>query len=513
MAVNAMQPPDPVILKTPDHPKKQPVEGRRVLLRGFTETDESLASAFVNGAGGQLVQSLQAADLVIIGPSGADKVVALARQRQLKVLNWTEVEAPEKPGSTAVPSSLEDRSAIEIAPGHVRILDVIIPRGGSAPPVDTTTDRFANLCLDEPFLRAARAVALGVLEGLPTALEGTTAASKTTVVLWLARLLGHAVFRLNLHGQTDTGELVGRYVPTRGGEDWDLASLVALGSRLREETRDLIDEALAAGRPLTWAERTFIAARERFQERTWRFAEGILPQALRSGAWVLLDELNLAEPQILERINPVLESPPSLLLSEGDQTHWGPGGLPVHEHFRMFATLNPAEYTGRSVLSPAFRDRWLQWHFAEVPREVDYRAQLRFLIEGVHPQFRVGRVRYQALPGKPLLPGLAQVPGIDDFLSMLACFHVAMASAGGEGGRAPSLGRGRRERYVFTRRSLEACVRLWDSMRRRAPGSCPRGQLASALATVYLNKLSPGADRNAAIGLAEVAGLPLEEAA
>jgi hypothetical protein len=31
------------------------------------------------------------------------------------------------------------------------------------------------------------------------------------------------------------------------------------------------------------------------------------------------------------------------------------------------------------------------------------------------------------------------------------------------------------------------------------------------LTTVYLNKLSPGADRKAAIGLAEVAGLPVEE--
>ena len=94
---------------------------------------------------------------------------------------------------------------------------------------------------------------------------------------------------------------------------------------------------------------------------------------------------------------------------------------------------------------------------------------------------------------------------------MLACFHVAMASAVGEGGHAPSMGRGRRERYVFTRRSLEAFARLWASLRRRAPEACPRSQLASVLTTVYLNKLSPGADRKAAIGLAEVAGLPVEE--
>jgi hypothetical protein len=198
-------------------------------------------------------------------------------------------------------------------------------------------------------------------------------------------------------------------------------------------------------------------------------------------------------------------------MSEGDHTRWGPGGLPVHPEFRLFATLNPAEYSGRSILSPAFRDRWLQWYFAHAPGEAEYVAQLRFLIEGVHPKFQVGRVCYQAMPGKPLLPELAEVPRIEDYLSMIACFHFAMASAGGEGGRAPSLGRGRRERYVFTRRSLEACARLWASMRRRSPEACPRSQLASVLTTVYLNRLSPGADRKAAIGLAEVAGLPLEE--
>lgn len=499
--------------KISDHLMNRSIDGRRILLRGFTEADESRASAYINAAGGQLVQSLQAADLVIIGPSGADKVAMLARQRQLRVLAWTELESPRANGSDDAPSPVKEYGAIEITSDHVRILDVVVPRTGAIPPVCGEGDRFANLCLDEPFLRAARAVALGVVERLPTALEGTTAASKTTVVLWLAHLLGQSVLRLNLNGQTDTGELIGRYVPTRGGEDWDLASLAALGPRLREETRSLLDDALSAGRPLTWAERTFIAARERFQERTWRFAEGVIPQALRSGAWVLLDELNLAEPQVLERLNPVLETPATLVLSEGDHTRWGADGLPVHPGFRLFATLNPAEYSGRSILSPAFRDRWLQWYFAEVPREAEYLAQLRFLIEGVHPKFQVGRVRYQAMAVKPLLPELAEVPCIDEHLSMLACFHVAMASAGGEGGRTPSLGRGRRERYVFTRRSLEACARLWASMRRRAPGANPRGQLAEALTTVYLNKLVPGADRKAAIGLAEVAGLPLEATA
>ena len=35
---------------------------------------------------------------------------------------------------------------------------------------------------------------------------------------------------------------------------------------------------------------------------------------MKNGWWVLLDEVNLAEPQILERINSVLETDPGLAL-------------------------------------------------------------------------------------------------------------------------------------------------------------------------------------------------------
>ena len=50
-----MDSPDLPILKTPDPTVNKTINGRRILLRGFTEADESPAIAFVNSAGGQLV--------------------------------------------------------------------------------------------------------------------------------------------------------------------------------------------------------------------------------------------------------------------------------------------------------------------------------------------------------------------------------------------------------------------------------------------------------------------------
>ena len=59
----------------------------------------------------------------------------------------------------------------------------------------------------------------------------------------------------------------------------------------------------------------FVPAAERQAAAPWRFREGLIPEAMRRGHWVVLDELNLAEPQVLERLNPVLEQPPTLVLS------------------------------------------------------------------------------------------------------------------------------------------------------------------------------------------------------
>ena len=42
----------------------------------------------------------------------------------------------------------------------------------------------------------------------------------------------------------------------------------------------------------------------------WRWQDGLVVQAMKHGWWVLLDEVNLAEPQILERLNSVLERDP-----------------------------------------------------------------------------------------------------------------------------------------------------------------------------------------------------------
>jgi midasin len=85
---------------------------------------------------------------------------------------------------------------------------------------------------------------------------------------------------------------------------------------------------------------------------------------MKKGQWLLLDEMNLAEPQILERINSLLDDDRNIVLREHD------GEIVVpHPDFRLFATMNPVEYQGRKAMSPAFMNRWrIKW-IDEMPRD------------------------------------------------------------------------------------------------------------------------------------------------
>ena len=92
------------------------------------------------------------------------------------------------------------------------------------------------------------------------------------------------------------------------------------------------------------------------------FQEGVLVQAVREGHWIVLDELNLAPSEVLEALNRLLDDNHELLLPETQEV------IQPHPHFRLFATQNPAGlYGGRKQMSRAFRNRFLELHFDNIP--------------------------------------------------------------------------------------------------------------------------------------------------
>ena len=94
----------------------------------------------------------------------------------------------------------------------------------------------------------------------PVLLEGSPGVGKTSLVAALAAASGHPLVRINLSEQSDMMDLLGADLPAAGGGAAEFA-----------------------------------------------WADGPLLSALRAGAWVLLDELNLAPQAVLEGLNALLD--------------------------------------------------------------------------------------------------------------------------------------------------------------------------------------------------------------
>lgn len=452
----------------------------RFVLRGFDSKEEkNEAKEKLEAQGFESCFAMASADFLVVNGTPSSKITKNSKKFDLPMMTLDEALAISGLNSTVELNdeqiqTQDTKPALEISEDFVRILDIKVPRRQSSS-LDAGEpahlDSFSYLCLDRNFLITARNVAAAVNYDIPCVLEGETATAKTTTVLWVAALTGHPVYRLNLNGQTDTSELIGRYVPSSGHVKLDTSTLLANLDEFDNHPdwlrvkQDLLEvrQSISQGKPreLNPVEQARVAKTLGLATKSWEFVEGFIPRALRHGAWVVLDEMNLAEPQILERLNSVLEDDHSLVLTEGTGTTFGPyGSVKVHPEFRLFGTMNPAEYAGRSALSPAFRDRWRLWRFVEQPGEEEFYAMLRVLVFGIQPTFEYKGILYQAPPTKPTYPELQAIEGIDELLLRMATFHHHVSQASGNTGGKAQIGRTRRERYVFTRRGLLTLIKL-----------------------------------------------------
>ncbi|KAG0131716.1 ATPase, partial [Tuber indicum] len=156
----------------------------------------------------------------------------------------------------------------------------------------------------------------------PVLIQGPTSSGKTSMIEYLAKKTGQKFVRINNHEHTDLQEYLGSYISDDDGQ--------------------------------------------------LRFQEGILVKALREGHWIVLDELNLAPTDVLEALNRLLDDNRELLIPETQEV------VRPHKDFMLYATQNPPGlYGGRKVLSRAFRNRFLELHFDDIPED-----ELRMILEG-----------------------------------------------------------------------------------------------------------------------------------
>ena len=149
-----------------------------------------------------------------------------------------------------------------------------------------------------------------VYQGQSVILTGGAGVGKTTHITQLAARINQPLLRINFNGETRMSDLIGK-VHVLGGET--------------------------------------------------KWVDGILPMAMRRGWWLLLDELDFAEPAVLSLLHPVLEDESILVLKENSGEIIRP-----HPNFRVFATANSigamsvraGDFGGTNTMNEAFLDRW-----------------------------------------------------------------------------------------------------------------------------------------------------------
>jgi len=213
-----------------------------------------------------------------------------------------------------------DRMGKEVATTTVKINNSTMQvRPGSMEFVPRKNDGYVFAPYDDD-------ICTDIIENRRVMLVGHTGTGKTSRIEQIAARMNQGVLRVNMNGQTTIGDFVGMWT-VKGGET-------------------------------VWV-------------------DGTLPKAMRDGYWLIVDELDFAEPAILSVLNAVLEPGGKLMLKEK-----GHEVVTPHEGFRLFATANGVGcmaqyrqlYQGTNLMNEAFLDRWRCYHIDYLP--ADQEAQI-----------------------------------------------------------------------------------------------------------------------------------------
>ncbi|CAM9111349.1 unnamed protein product, partial [Ectocarpus sp. 13 AM-2016] len=153
----------------------------------------------------------------------------------------------------------------------------------------------------------ARQVCAGVMCGFPVLLEGPAATGKTALITKLAehwQPQKQTLERVSNTQTTTIQDYLGSYVPAGEG---------------------------------------------------FEFRKGALYRAMETGAWFLADEFNLADPNVMSMLSPLLEGGKTILVPDSNEA------VSAKDGFHFFATQNNAQdYAGRNKLPPSLRSRFME---------------------------------------------------------------------------------------------------------------------------------------------------------
>jgi midasin (ATPase involved in ribosome maturation) len=161
---------------------------------------------------------------------------------------------------------------------------------------------------------------IAIESDIPVLLVGETGTGKNSLIRELAERHSRPVTRFSMTGETSVDEFVGKYILQDNRTEWQ---------------------------------------------------DGVLLQSLKRGDWLVVDEVNVALPEILFVLQSLLDDDKSVMVANHDGETIRP-----HSDFRFFATMNPVdEYAGTKDLNKSFTSRFgmvlnIRYPEAKIERQI-----------------------------------------------------------------------------------------------------------------------------------------------
>lgn len=168
-----------------------------------------------------------------------------------------------------------------------------------------------------------KSLEVAVEKNLPALLIGETGCGKTSLIRELGKKKKVKVLRFNMTGETTVDDFLGTRKLENGETPW---------------------------------------------------VDGVLLQAMRNGHWLVVDEINMALPEVLAVLQSLLDDDRQVTLpgKEGEV-------VKCHPDFRFFATMNPTdEYAGTKELNKALKSRFPIIEHVEYP---DAKTEAKVLVQ------------------------------------------------------------------------------------------------------------------------------------